>query len=71
MAEWRSEDGYLQRIGEINGTKSRDNDVYFLNATTVYDAAAHDVLTGGTGRNWYFAGSGDTITNLKSNEITS
>jgi Ca2+-binding RTX toxin-like protein len=71
MAEWTEYRVYLQRVDEINGTNAPQNDVYFLNTATVYDAAASDVLTGGQDTDWFFAGNGDTITNRKSREIVS
>jgi len=71
LAEWNSDDSYLRRIAEITGKKSSDDDVYFLNSNTVYDATAQDVLTGNGGRDWFFAGKGDKITDLQTNEVVS
>jgi hypothetical protein len=45
--------------------------VYLLNSATVYAAAANDVLNGGTGHDWFFAGAGDRNTNRASNETVS
>ncbi len=39
-----------------------------LDSTTVHDDLASNILTGGTGRDWYFIGAGDLITNLKAGD---
>jgi hypothetical protein len=67
----------VERIAAIGGSGRVADDeadevgIYLLNGATVFDATAADVLTGNGGRNWFFAGPGDRITDRKANEIVS
>jgi len=61
MAEWASGDSYATRYGFITGGGGL-NGSSVLNTTTVHNDFANDTMTGGAGRNWFFASSGDTIT---------
>jgi hypothetical protein len=65
MMEWLSGLSFQQRLSLIqNG--GDPNDPYLLNNTTVFDDGAVDVMTGGAGRNWFFAQRrSDMITNFK------
>lgn len=61
MAEWgRTDLSYQQREADLSGAASGGlNGSYVLNGSTVYDDGVVDVLAGGHGHNWYFAGIGD------------
>lgn len=61
MAEWgRTDLSYQQREADLSGAASGGlNGFYVLNGSTVYDDGVVDVLAGGRGHNWYFAGVGD------------
>jgi hypothetical protein len=53
------------RVSDILGTTSGGlNGSNFLNSTTVFNAHVHDQMTGGSGVDWFFSSSGDTITDL-------
>lgn len=71
MAEWsRTDADYATRLDNLRGTTpgGKNGDV-LLNSTTVHDNGKRDTLYGGTGRNWYLAGTtgkaSDTIVNRK------
>jgi Ca2+-binding RTX toxin-like protein len=77
LAEWTShrDRDYATRIANLSGPRA--NGHFFLNVdgpqTTVFDDADEDKLTGGSGRDWFFANrSGnnnkDKITDLFSDE---
>ena len=61
MAEWDSVDSYATRYDFITSGGGL-NDSYVLNTTTVHNDLAKDKMTGGAGRDWFFASSGDTLT---------
>jgi Ca2+-binding RTX toxin-like protein len=61
MAGWDSSDSYSTRYAFITGGGGL-NGSYVLNATTVHNDFANDTMTGGAGRDWFFASLGDTIT---------
>ena len=69
LAEWRSADDYATRINFIkNGGGLNGTNVLNL-GTTVIDDLASNVLTGAPGgKNWYFKGTKDTITDLQAGE---
>jgi hypothetical protein len=70
MAEWESRADYKTRVGHILGTLAGGhNGKYHLNATTVHDSGNADVLIGGNGRDWFFAGTEDKIKHRRRNEI--
>ena len=57
MAEWgRTDVGYATRVGRLNGSLGGGlNGPYRLNASTVHDDNAADLLYGGAGMDWFFA----------------
>jgi uncharacterized protein (TIGR03118 family) len=56
LAEWTSTDPYTMRVDKLhNGTGG----LPILNSTTVFDDGVEDVLHGGSGRDWFFAGPND------------
>lgn len=63
MAEWgRTDLSFNERIAQIDGSSSGGlNGSYVLNATTVHDDGASNVLVGRSGRDWFFAGAKDTL----------
>ena len=62
LAEWQSSDDFTTRIADIkNGGGLNGTNVLNL-VTTVIDDLAANVLTGGTGNDWFFQGTNDTIT---------
>jgi Ca2+-binding RTX toxin-like protein len=82
MAEWgRTDETYATRVGHLQGKGKGAgrflNGLVFLTTATVFDDAAVDVLSGGTGMDWFFAktrgatkdtlsdrGNGETVTSL-------
>jgi Ca2+-binding RTX toxin-like protein len=78
LAEWTSDRDYGVRVANLmngNGSGNRSNDGFFLNEHTAFDDNAQDVLTGGGGRDWFFAQLGgdkakrDLVTDLHGNEL--
>ncbi len=80
MREWTSDHDFATRVANLSGNTSsplfsaaRLNDSYFLIDSgpdqTVFNDTSKDKLTGSAGRDWFFAGAGDKITDLKSNEL--
>jgi Ca2+-binding RTX toxin-like protein len=71
LAEWgRTDETYATRVSHLKAPpKGRTgvggvNGSIFLNTSTVFDDAATDVLTGGSGMDWFFAKlSGKRVTN--------
>jgi hypothetical protein len=73
-AEWdRTDVDYMTRVGHLNGGIAGGmNGSYLLNATTVLDDGAADVLNGGAGLDWIFAHltrGGDVVNGQASGEI--
>jgi Ca2+-binding RTX toxin-like protein len=79
LAEWISGRDYATRVKNIrdgSGSADRLNGPYFLtlvpNAATpiatVFDDFAQDRLTGSSGLDWFFIGTGDIVTDLKNGE---
>ena len=78
VAEWSSSRSYADRIANLRGvgTGTRANGNTFLKTSgpqaTIFEDAASDKLTGGSGRDWFFAklsgNKKDKINNLDSNE---
>ena len=71
--EWVTTPSYANRITDLltGGGLSGGN---YLQATgakrTVFDDGSADTLTGGQGQDWFFPGTGDTITDLNSGTET-
>jgi hypothetical protein len=69
MAEWtRTDLSFEQRVADLisNAPPARAlNGAYHLNKKTVFDDDVANVLTGGGGLDWFFAGSDDSILNRK------
>jgi hypothetical protein len=69
MAEWtRTDLSFEQRLADLisNAPPSRAlNGPYSLNKKTVFGDGAANVLTGGAGLDWFFAGPDDTVLNRK------
>jgi hypothetical protein len=74
MAEWsRTDETYATRVSHLQappkgkGATGGLNGSVFLNTSTVFDDNAVDVLTGGTGMDWFFAKlPGRRVTNADS-----
>jgi hypothetical protein len=71
MAEWTSNHDYATRVGDLSGQagspgfSSRLNGNYFLIAgQTVFNDASTDLLAGGAGSDWLFAGTADMVFGL-------
>ena len=75
IAEWKRTDlSYSARINHLDGASTGGlNAGYYLSATTVFDDAAIDQLTGNGGTDWFFAHTtgafADKITDQKKGEI--
>jgi Ca2+-binding RTX toxin-like protein len=79
LAEWSTSRSYTPRVANIKGTGTgpRANGNYFLKAAgsdaTVFDDGAADVLTGSSGRDWFFAnrsgGVLDVLTDRANNQL--
>ena len=86
LAEWsRTDESYAQRVANLSNTVVNgvapnglgQNGSYFLNASTVHDDGAGNLLDGGPGLDWFFAnlngignnGVKDKIHGLKPGEI--
>jgi Ca2+-binding RTX toxin-like protein len=56
LAEWTSGRSYAVRVANLRGAGSgpRANGAYFLNASTVFNDSAADVLTGSGGQDWFW-----------------
>jgi hypothetical protein len=69
LAEWnRTDETYEQRVDHLRNGGGL-NGAIVLNSTTVFDDGAIDTLTGGTGRDWFFATLGtDIILDRDNNE---
>ena len=75
VQEWNRTDlGFDDRMSDLmTGSNAQgvaaknviDGTAILLNSTTVQDDLAAIALTGGTGRDWYFIGANDLITNYK------
>jgi len=64
---------YATRIAQLNGSQAGGtNGAFLLNATTVHDDGATNVLFGGQDLDWFFVGlndktdqhKGETVTNI-------
>lgn len=67
MEEWTSENDYLTRLANLNGTAPRPdrlNGDSFLNGVSVQDDVDKDKLTGSSGMDWFFLDSLDKATDL-------
>jgi uncharacterized delta-60 repeat protein len=71
MREWtRTDAGYATRVGHLLGTLGGGlNGAYFLTSDRVWDDESVDVVTGGSGQDWFLVGLVDKITNQMRNEI--
>jgi autotransporter-associated beta strand protein len=79
MAEWTSSRSYEDRVANLRGDSTnpefanRLNGNVFLKVNgpdaTVFDDGAVDTLTGSSGRDWFFAGDEDTITDQSASEF--
>jgi VCBS repeat-containing protein len=73
LTEWKRTDlSYSQRVSDLmNGGGL--NGSFQLNEETVFGGAAKDILTGGSGKDWFFANScgmgADKVTDRKMSEV--
>jgi Ca2+-binding RTX toxin-like protein len=69
LAEWASADSYKTRVEHLFGTLGGGlNGSYHLNADTVHDDGARDVLWGGDGRDWFLVSPKDKVKDRRHNE---
>jgi hypothetical protein len=69
LAEWTSGDSYETRVAHLFGTLAGGlNGSYQLNASTVHDDGARDVLWGDEGRDWFLVSKLDWILDRCPNE---
>jgi hypothetical protein len=80
MAEWTSADSLAARIANLTDNTAsalfsadRKNGNYFLIDSgpnrTVFDDSGPDTISAGSGIDWIFAGTADTITGLRKNDV--
>jgi Ca2+-binding RTX toxin-like protein len=71
MNEWTGPSDYATRIGHLKGTIGGGlNGSTLLNASKIIDDAIADLMTGGSGLDWFFAAiPPDTITDHASGEV--
>ncbi len=71
LAEWgRTDIDYATRIAHLTGSLSGGlNGACFLNATTVQADGMLNILYGGPGLDWYFAGMADWVLNKTAGEV--
>ena len=67
LTEWQSADPYLMRIAKIKAGVGAGS-YKFLFGSTVHDDGNASKLTGGSGKDWFFKGASDTITDLAAGE---
>jgi uncharacterized protein (TIGR03118 family) len=58
LAEWTSGDDYATRVSKL---RTGAGGLPILDATTVIDDGSLDILLGGLGLDWFFAGAGDLV----------
>jgi RHS repeat-associated protein len=63
LAEWgRTDEDYQTRVDHLRGsTPGARNGAFFLTAATVHDNGVTDLLVGGDGLDWFFAGAQDRL----------
>jgi Ca2+-binding RTX toxin-like protein len=66
LAEWTSNRAFAVRVANLRSGSGKAAG-FSLNATTVHDDGAADVLTGNAGQNWFFASLGDKVTDKPKN----
>jgi Ca2+-binding RTX toxin-like protein len=66
LGEWQSRDSYTTRISKIKAGLTGGYKLVW--GKTVHDNGQVVILTGGGGRNWFFKGTKDTITDYHSGE---
>ena len=69
LAEWTRNDSYAARVEHLQTGVGPNGSVPRLDATVVADDGVKDRVTGGPGREWFFAGAGDRITGRKAPEL--
>jgi hypothetical protein len=67
QAEWLSADSYQTRIGKLRAGVGPDQ-AYRLAAGTVFADSVKNMLTGGAGQDWFFAGNLDFIAKKQAGE---
>jgi Ca2+-binding RTX toxin-like protein len=71
LAEWdRTDIDYATRIAHLTGSLAGGlNGAYFLNSSTVQADGTINILVGGPGLDWYFAGITDLVFNRTAGEV--
>jgi hypothetical protein len=75
MAEWsRTDESYAQRVSHLlgpnaGGKAGGHNGSYYLNAQTVHDDGAKNVLKGSEAMDWFFAGAHDQVKHKHHGEV--
>ena len=67
MNEWTSSLSLASRVNNLK-TGGGLSAGFALNASTVFDDAANDVLSGGSGKDWFLFGNGDVLTDLSNQD---
>jgi hypothetical protein len=68
LAEWQSADVYQTRVNDVTKGGGLNGTNTLVWGTNVLDDLAGNVLTGGPGQAWFFAGVNDQITDRRSGE---
>jgi fibronectin-binding autotransporter adhesin len=71
LQEWARPDAdYRTRVGQLTGTLTGGlNGPYFLSSATSINDSAVDLMTGGSGQEFFFKSPGDLIPNLDRGEV--
>jgi hypothetical protein len=70
MDEWtRTDANFATRVNHLKGTTPNGlNSPYFLNPSTVHNDGVKDVLSGGSGSDWFIYDSSDKLADFKANQ---
>jgi hypothetical protein len=71
LQEWARPDADSRtRVGQLTGTSTGGlNGPYFLSSATIINDSAVDLMTGGSGQEFFFKSPGDLIPNLDRGEV--
>lgn len=69
LTEWqRTDRTYVQRVADLTTGVGTNGGIKLIFGTTVHDDGGSDVLTGGSGLDWFFKGRRGRIADLHTGE---